>query len=85
MARQFEALLQLMNETRRAELQRLGQRYYDLKRESAPTTDVPGIAVRQQELMEQIMHQIHLQYRAIRRPLPTPEEIERMIIDYFSA
>lgn len=79
----FEELLQLVHkEADRKDPQRLGQRYYDMRQTITDVAGVSSAASPQQGLMDQIMHHIHLAYRAIRRPLPTPAEVEQMIMTY---
>ena len=77
----FDDILKLIhNQENREELRYLGQRYYDTQRETS-RADTSG----QKELLDEIIHRIHLQYRAIRRPLPTQKEVEEMIVNYFTS
>ena len=86
MSMKLEDLLNLIGqEADRAELLGLSEQYHEA-RQAGKTNDaagMPTVDARQRELLEQVMQRIHWHFRAIRHPMPTPEEVDEMIRDYF--
>jgi hypothetical protein len=79
----FDDILKLIRDQRNREYVRgIGQRYYDIQVERG-RADSTGLESRQKKLLNEIMHHIHLQYRAIRRPLPTENDVREMIFEHF--
>jgi hypothetical protein len=86
MSMKLEDLLNLIAQAAdRAELLGLSERYHEARqaRETNETARMPTADARQRELLEQVMQRIHWHFRAIRHPIPTPEEVDEMIRDYF--
>jgi hypothetical protein len=83
---QFNDILNLIrNKEEREQLRSLGERYSDMHQQSAASDAASAAIARRKELFDDIMHRIHLRYRAIRRPLPSENEVKQMIIDYFKS
>jgi hypothetical protein len=80
----MDELLRLVGEAEaRKDLLRLAREYGRARRgrvrgEASSTTSDVG---RETELLDAIMHRVQLAFRAVRRPLPTREEIEEMLRD----
>ena len=82
----LEDLLKLIGrEADREEFLGLSEQYHEARR-ARETSAVGGAATvdaRQGALLEQVMQRIHWHFRALRHPLPTPEEVDEMIRNYF--
>jgi hypothetical protein len=61
----------------RSELLELGRNWHRARRERD--------AAAGHELLERIMERIQWHFRAIRAPMPSREDVERMIADHFGA
>jgi hypothetical protein len=86
MSMKLEDLLNLISqEADRATFLGLSEQYHEARqaRQTNEATGMPSVDARQRELLEQVMQRIQWHFRAIRHPLPTPEEVDAMIRDYF--
>jgi hypothetical protein len=86
MSMKLQDLLNLVGqEADRAELLGLSEQYHAAcqARMTNEAAGMPTEDARQRALLEQVMQRIHWHFRAIRHPLPTPEEVDEMIRDYF--
>ena len=83
----LEDLLKLIGqEADREEFLGLSKQYHDA-RQARGTNEAAGaspINAGQGALLEQVMQRLQWHFRAIRHPMPTPEEVDEMIRDYFT-
>jgi hypothetical protein len=83
----LEDLLKLIGqEADREEFLGLSKQYHDA-RQARGTNEAAGaspINAGQEALLEQVMQRLQWHFRAIRHPMPTPEEVDEMIRDYFT-
>ena len=87
MPMKLEDLLKLIGrEADREELLGLSEQYHEARqaREMNEAGGAPNVHANQGELLDHIMERIHWHFRALRHPLPTPEEVDEMIRDYFN-
>jgi hypothetical protein len=86
MRMKLEDLLKLIGqEADRAEFLGLSEQYHEARqaREANEAAGAPPIDAGQGALLEQVMQRLQWHFRAIRHPMPTPEEVDEMIRDYF--
>lgn len=79
---EYSTLLDLIpREPDRNELTRLTKEYYETGQgsEDADPTERATTDTRQSELLDQILEKIQWHFRAMRRPMPTREEVAEMV------
>lgn len=83
---EYNTLLDLIpREPDRNELRRLTKEYYKTGQgpEDADLTERVTTDARQSELLDQILQKIQWHFRAMRRPMPTREEVAEMVKNHF--
>jgi hypothetical protein len=83
---EYSTLLDLIpREPDRNELTRLTKEYYETGQspENADPTERATTDTRQSELLDQILERIQWHFRAMRRPMPTREEVVEMVKSHF--
>lgn len=77
-----ELLAVFGSEAEREGFLQLGRRFCDAQRGNGSRTADDAVEGGE-SLLDQLMHRVQVQYRAIRRPLPRREELMKMILDHF--
>lgn len=83
---EYSTLLDLIpRELDRNELTRLTKEYYETGQgpEDTDPTARATTDTRQSELLDQILEKIQWHFRAMRRPMPTREEVAEMVKNHF--
>lgn len=83
---EYNTLLDLIpRESDREELTQLGKQYYDKAQalEAANPTERATTDSQRSDLLDQIMKSIEWHFRAMRRPMPTREEVAEMVKKQF--
>lgn len=83
---EYSTLLDLIpRELDRNELTRLTKEYYETGQgpEDTDPTERATTDTRQSELLDQILEKIQWHFRAMRRPMPTREEVAEMVKNHF--
>jgi hypothetical protein len=86
MSMKLEDLLNLISqEADRADFLGLCEQYHEARqaRQTNEAAGMPTVDARQREVLEDVMQRIHWHFRALRHPMPTSEEVDAMIRDYF--
>jgi hypothetical protein len=83
---EYTTLLDLIpRESDRKELTRLSKQYYESGQtpEAADPTERATADSRRSDLLDQIIQSIQWHFRAMRRPMPTREEVAEMVKEHF--